>query len=366
MFYRQTYANINLKNLAHNCVQLSSRLRSNQKFFAIVKANAYGHGATVVAQTLAKCGVDLFGVATLDEALSLRNQGVRGQIFVLDGLQGPVEVYEQYALIPVLHAKEELVQIVAAAQSGFMVSLKVDTGMGRLGFFTEELPEVLTVLKNKNLVLNSIISHLACADQGTEFVAEPLQKFQEVERLVKAQGFENVAFSLHNSAATLDAVPSEWQWYRPGLALYGCYPNARQKSLLDLQPVLEWKTEITSLKTFASGQSIGYGATHVTERTSRIAILPVGYADGYARALSNCGFVLVHGKRAPVVGRVSMDLTAIDVTDISDAAYGSEVTLLGADGDDCITASDLAGWVKTIPYEILCGISARVPRKYVS
>lgn len=366
MFYRQTYVNINLKNLAHNCVQLCSRLQPGQKFFAIVKANAYGHGATMVAQTLDKCGVDLFGVATLDEALTLRNQDVRGQIFVLDGLQGPVSVYEQYALIPVLHAQEELRLVADAAQAGFMVSLKIDTGMGRLGFFPNELPEILTLLKNKHLVLNSVISHLACADQGAEFVVEPLQKFHEVVTLVKEYGFENVAFSLHNSAATLDAIPSRLQWYRPGLALYGCYPHARQQELLDLQAVLEWKTQIVSLKTFAAGQSLGYGATHVTKRTSRIAVLPVGYADGYVRALSNCGFVLVHGKRAPVVGRVSMDLTTIDVTDIPEAQYGSEVTLLGADGGDCITGTEMAGWAKTISYEILCGISARVPRKYVS
>lgn len=347
-------------------MQLCSRLHTGQKFFAIVKANAYGHGATMVAQTLAKSGVELFGVATLDEALLLRNQGVRGQIFVLDGLQGPVDIYAQYALIPVLHASEELDLVAQSADAGFMVSLKVDTGMGRLGFYPDELPQVLQTLKNKNLILNSVITHLASADESAENVILPSQKFQAVERLVKEHGFENVAFSLHNSAATLDAVPSEWQWYRPGLALYGCYPNARQKSLLDLQPVLEWKTQIVSLKRFAAGQSIGYGATYVTKRESRIAILPVGYADGYVRALSNCGFVLIHGKRAPVVGRVSMDLTAVDVTDIPEAVYGSEVTLLGADGEDCITAADLAGWVKTIPYEILCGISGRVPRRYLS
>ncbi len=214
--------------------------------------------------------------------------------------------------------------------------------------------------------MTAVFTHLARADESADFVAEPARRFSQIVDSVRNAGFPNVSFSLHNSAATLDAVSAIGDWYRPGLALYGCYPNARQKELAELAPVLEWKTVITSLKDFPAGAAIGYGGTFVTRRASRIAILPVGYADGYSRHLSNVGFALVRGCRAPVVGRVSMDLTAVDVTDIPFASYGDSVTLIGADGSARISAEDVAAWAGTISYEILCGISRRVPRVYVS
>lgn len=364
MTYRPTQALIHLDHLRHNHQALLQNLESKQQFFGVVKSDAYGHGADEIAKTLFELGTRNFGVATLDEGLALRQVLPDVQIVILDGLHGPMAEYEKHQLVPVIHCSDELQILKRTAKPGFKIVLKVDTGMGRLGFFPDELQEILLCVREQKWELQAVMTHLAKADESPDCVESPFAIFQKVQQQCVALGFGACDFSFHNSAALIDHEKTDFNWCRPGIALYGAYPNERQRSKMALKPVLEWQTEIISLKNYPKGAPIGYGGTFVTERASQIALLPVGYADGYPRLLSNCGEVLVNGKRAPVVGRVSMDLTAIDVTDIPNVTYRNRVTLIGKNGDEQIFAEDVAKKAGTISYEILCGISKRVPRIY--
>lgn len=364
-FYRQTRAIISWTRLQKNLATLQGLVGPKRDIFALVKANAYGHGAAEVSQKLEEWGVQVFGVATLDEGVALRESGIKGHIYILDGVHGPLDVYSQHKLKPFIHSEGELQLLKNAAPANFSVGLKVDTGMGRLGFFPEDIPHALQIFKDKGVRVECLVSHLARADEGFAHVKKPFQEFEKVRQQLVEWGHDSLQLSLHNSAATIDQVESDYHWFRPGIAMYGAYPHVRQQEKATLEPVLEFKTTVISLKNYPAGSPIGYGGTFVTKEDSRIAILGVGYADGYPRLASNRGEVLVRGQRAPIVGRISMDLMAIDVSDVVGVTHGDEVTLIGYDGSDCIRAEDVASWAETISYEIFCGISARVPRVYV-
>lgn len=365
---RPTLCFIDLAALRWNLRQIKAKVGPDIKILSMIKANAYGHGAPAVAKALADEGAYAFGVATFEEAIELRQAGIRQPILVVAG------VYAEQAgefidnqLTPVAHDLEAMKRLNAAAQgrdAPMSVHIKIDTGMGRLGFLPADIASWLPELqKLKALKIEGVFSHFSQAESVRgEYTQKQLRVFRDVVAWFRSQMVPLPLAHLANSAATITLPAAYFDMVRPGIMLYGPYPSPEMKSQIELRPVLSWKTRVMQLKRVPTGTSISYGQTFVTQRESLIATLPVGYADGYQRLLSNRGEVLLNGKRAPVVGRVCMDLTMVDVTDIADVQHGNEVVLLGRQDAAEITADEMAAWANTISYEILTSISARVPR----
>ncbi|MBI2338784.1 MAG: alanine racemase [Deltaproteobacteria bacterium] len=369
--YRPTTAEIDLNALRHNAREIRKRVPKERSIMAIVKANAYGHGALFCTRALEGCGIHDFGVATVEEGIELRGGGSRANIFVLGGLltSSPDE-FLRHRLRPVLHQLDEVRRFAVYLKETnreCQAHIKLDTGMGRLGIFPSEIEMLVSILKaNPLLKVEGVLTHLARADE-TE--PEPSERqftiFCELKRILSEKGVNAPIFHIANSAAIIDERLNGFEMVRPGIILYGAYPHERHRTKINLKPVLMLKSRVISLKRFGPGSPISYGGTFVTKRESLIATLPIGYADGYPRLVSNKASVLVRGKRAPVVGRVCMDLTMVDVTDVPGATLGDEAVLIGLQGAEQIRACDLAQWADTISYEIFCGISSRVPRVYL-
>jgi len=365
---RPTLCFVDLDALRWNFRQIRSKVGPQVKILSMVKANGYGHGATAIATALAAEGSDAFGVATLEEGVELRQTGINLPILVLAGAYAEqVDRFFDHRLTPVVYDVESLKQLDAVVHSSdrdLQVHLKVDTGMGRLGLLAAEVDSWLpTIKKLKALKIEGVFSHFSHAESVEgHYTREQLRIFREVIERLRSGGIEPSVVHLANSAATITLPAAYFDMVRPGLMLYGIYPSPAMANQISLKPVLSWKTQVLQIKKVPAGTSISYGQTFITQRKSLIAILPIGYADGYPRLLSNRGEVLVNGKRAPVVGRVCMDLTMIDVTDIGGIRQGDEVVLLGRQGDAEISADEMAAWASTISYEILTSIGARVTR----
>ena len=365
---RPTLCTIDLAALRWNLRQARAKVGAQVKILSMVKANAYGHGAPAVARVLAEEGSDGFGVATLEEGVELRQAGIGKPILVVAGIY--VEQLDQFfenKLTPVVHDLESLRRLENAVQARgttMNVHLKIDTGMGRIGFLAAEIDSWLAELKKlRALQIEGVFSHFSTAeDVAGDFTRAQLVTFSNQVQRLRAEGIAPPLVHLANSAATITLPAAYFDMVRPGIMLYGIYPSAAMANQTELKPVLSWQTRIVQLKKVPAGTSISYGQTFVTERESFIATLPVGYADGYSRLLSNRGAALVRGRRAPVAGRVCMDLTMLDVTAIANVQQGDEVVLLGRQGDAEITADEMAGWANTISYEVLTSIAARVPR----
>ena len=365
---RPTVCFVDLNALGWNFRQIRSKVGSQVKVLSMVKANGYGHGAAAISKALAAEGSDAFGVATTEEGVELRQAGICTPILVLAGAYpDQVDQFFDNSLTPVIHALaslEELDAIVHRRKKSLNVHLKIDTGMGRIGLLAAEFNSWLPKIKTlKALKIEGVFSHFSHAEsvEGS-YTRQQLRTFQGIVERLRAEGIFPSLVHLANSAATITLPQAYFDMVRPGLMLYGIYPSPAMASQICLKPVLSWKTRILQLKKVPAGSSISYGQTFVTKRESFIATLPIGYADGYPRLLSNRGEVLVTGKRAPVAGRVCMDLTMIDVIDIGKIQQGDEVVLLGRQGDAEISADDMAAWADTISYEILTSIGARVPR----
>ncbi|HXG50586.1 MAG TPA: alanine racemase [candidate division Zixibacteria bacterium] len=365
---RPTVCFIDLDALRWNFRRVRAMVAPGIRILPMVKANAYGHGAVTVARTLEAQGADALGVATLEEALELREAGIRSPILVLAGTY-PAQAGDLLAhgLTPVVYNADglrDLERAVAGLGATLGVHVKVDTGMGRIGFLPSEIDSWLPELnKLKALKIEGLLSHFSRAESVEgDYTLRQLEAFRNVAHRLRAAGIAPPLIHIANSAATITLPEAHFDMVRPGLILYGVYPAASMANRIAVKPVLSWKTRILQLKKVPAGSSISYGQTFVTRRESLIATLPIGYADGYPRLLSNRGAVLVKGKRAPVVGRVCMDLTMIEVTDIPEVQPGDEVVLLGRQGEAEITADEIAAWSDTISYEILTSIGARVPR----
>jgi len=343
---------------------------------AVLKAHAYGHGAVECAHALEAEGADWFGVTTTDEGVALRDAGVRSRILLMTGFWrgDEEEVIRQNLTSTVWEAWQVESLDRAAARLGVPpqpVHLKVDTGMARLGVSRGELESLCGRIKTAARVsLEGVCTHFASSEVlDSQETAQQALQFEDALRTVRVSGLSPVF--LANSGAVV-ARPQSWKnMVRPGILLYGyCLrfqrggKTAEDVPPLDLAPVLSWKTRVLSLKRVGAGQRLGYGGTYTTKAPSRIAALPVGYADGLNRQLSSRGRVIVRGQYAPIVGLISMDLTLVDVTAVSGVEMGDEVILLGSSGVQSVTALDHARWASTAPYEILCAISKRVPRKY--
>jgi len=362
---RPTYAEISLGAFERNVDAIVSRLPAGTRLIALLKADAYGHGAVALAKRCAPDKVAMIGVALLEEALELRNAGIALPILVLGPLdETQVRIALDHDITLGVPGPEELEHVARVARErDVAIHLKLDSGMGRMGVVETELPGVVEMIRSApRLRIDAIYTHFANASDPTDpFTGEQLARFNTLVETLREAGVDAPKHHVANSAATLRGI-TEGNFVRVGIALYGGRaldqpPTANRQP--PTEPVMRWRTEIARLKDLPPGHAIGYGTTFVTQRASRIATLPVGYADGYNRRLSNRGEVLVRGKRAPVVGRVSMDLTTVDVTGI-DAEVGDEVVLLG----DEIGAEELAAKLDTISYEVFCNVSKRVPRLY--
>lgn len=371
---RPTIAEIDLDALEHNFNQIRKRVRQGTKILAVVKANAYGHGSVRVSSELQRLGVDFLGVATCEEGIELRKASITTPIIVLGGFfKGQSLDVNRYDLIPVIYNLESAKELSQQADKNnctVKIHLKIDTGMGRLGILPSETEHFIQQLqKLTSLEIDGVLSHLADNNQdhpsGLEFTQRQASLFKQQIEQLHQMGIDPQYEHLANSAAIIEKYPDDFNLVRPGIMLYGAYPSKTFEQVIDLKPVMSLKTEIISLKTVARDTSISYGRTFICKRESLIATLPIGYADGYTRFLSNKGEVLVRGRKVPVVGVVCMDLVMVDVTDVAGVSLGDEVVLMGSQGDQKITVEEIAEKTGTIAYEIMCSISPRVPRVYM-
>ncbi len=337
---------------------------------AIVKANAYGHGSVEIAQALAKEGVKQFAVASLDEGIALRQAGLSESIVVLGALfEEQVSDLIAHRLTPVVSDGRIIPALAKAVHSHpapYPIHLKVETGMGRLGFSSEELLTVLgNPLLHSPLKVEGLMTHLADAD-GTDstFTERQLSSFNALLEQIRLRGLTVPLVHAANSAAIVRFSDAHFSLVRPGIMLYGYHTLPASIPDPDLRPVLSLHTTVAQLRTIPQGSSVSYNGTFVAKRQTRIAVLPIGYADGYSRRLSHRGSVLIQGRRAPIVGLVCMDMIMVDVTDLAPVQVGETVTLIGQLGEESIWADEVADWIGTIPYEVLCGIGSRVPRIY--
>jgi alanine racemase len=374
---RPTWAEIDLNNLAANFNQIKQRVGAVAKVMAVVKANAYGHGAVQCARRLAKEGAEWFGVALPEEGMELRATGIGQPILVLGGFwEHQAQVCIQQRLTPVVYRLDMLSAMDQAARDAGVVAdvhVKLDTGMGRLGFRVDQLSEFLNGVRSfPNVRIDGLMTHFAAADDLAcqPLTTDQIKRFHEGVAMFREQGIQPTHLHLANSAAIYAHEDSWGTMVRPGGVLYGLWRDVLPITISDpgLQQVLSLHTRISLLKWVPAGETIGYGCTFEASRKSLIATLPIGYHDGYVRGLSNRAKVIVRGTYAPVVGRVSMDLTLVDVTDVPEVALNDCVTLLGSDRDHSnhtITAEELARIAGTLSYEITCGVGHRVPRIYV-
>lgn len=380
---RPTRAEINLANLRHNLRVLERSLLARERsgpapaIWGVLKADAYGHGAPAVARTLERAGVAGLCVALLEEGVELRAAGIRIPILVMGGYYGPrfdglAEILAN-GLTPVVYDPGQIERMASLARleghdDEVRVHLKVDTGMGRLGTSPREVHAMLEALsKHPQVKLDGLMTHLACADADDPSATfDQLRLFRELEQTARAAGHTPRVRHAANSAGMLRIPDAELDIVRPGIALFGVAP--RPDLAPELRPVMRVRTEIVALRSIAPGERIGYGHTWEASRPSLIATVPMGYADGLIRQLSNRGHALVRGRRAPIAGTVSMDLTMIDVTDIPGAKLGDEAVFVGAQegplGKDAIGVSEIAEHAGTIAWEVMTNISRRVPRFY--
>ena len=362
---RPTRADIDLAALSHNLRAVRARLRGS-KLYAVVKADAYGHGLGPIARAFEAQGVDGLCVALAEEGLMLRASGVTSPILVLSGAYGDAHERVLSAhLTPVIY---DYAQAAAFASAGHgkpvPVHLKIDTGMSRLGVTLPELGALLDALRAlPNLRLEGVMTHLASADSDPELTALQLRRFADALVLVRAAGHAPRFVHAANSAGAFLHAEAHHDLVRIGLALYGVAPA--EDAQAELRAVLSLRSEVLALRDVPVGAGVGYEQTFRAARPTRIATVPIGYGDGLMRAAGNRGSMLIGGKRCPIVGRISMDLTTLDVTDVPACAVGDEVMVIGAQGDTRLTAGDLADACGTIAYEVLTNISPRVPRVYL-
>lgn len=374
-FLKRCWAEINLDDLDQNLQHIRSLLPQETKIMAVVKANAYGHGDGMIALELQKQGISWFCVSNVDEAISLRKSGIEGHILILGTT--PVELVElliQYNLTQTVYSLEYAKQLSAALKSEnarLDCHLKIDTGMGRIGFLHHDhydaLEELLEVCKLPGLKATGIFTHYAVADELSEvsvdYTEKQLAAFKDIVLKLRAHGVELETVHTKNSAGIERLHDERFGYARAGIILYGLNPSGE---VVDpaIRPVMKLKSVVSMVKKVLPDTSISYGRKFVSDHEMVIATVPVGYADGFSRSLSGKAEFLVRGKRARVIGTVCMDQLMLDVSHIPGVTMGDEVTIFGRDGEEEISAADLAGMAGTISYEIICAVGHRVPRVY--
>lgn len=367
----RAWVEVNLSAIAHNVRQIRRFLSNNTALMAVVKADAYGHGATTVAQTVLKSGASWLGVATIPEGIELREAGIDAPVLVLGATytSEQIRAIAHWQLQPTLCTpKQALVfsetMAELAARHPLSVHLKLDTGMSRLGTPWQQAAEfVQLVHRLPHLKIASVYSHLATADDpNTTVMRQQHQRFESAIQQVRSTGITPPRLHLANSAGTLASSSLHYDLVRVGLAIYGLYPAPHFREVLDLRPALQVRARVTQVKTLQPGTGVSYGHQFVADRALPMAVVGIGYADGVPRNLSNKIRVLVRGQQVPQIGAITMDQLMLDVSQISDLQAGEVVTLLGQDGNQCISADDWADILGTISWEILCGFKHRLPR----
>ncbi|MCK4502965.1 MAG: alanine racemase [Desulfuromonadales bacterium] len=369
---RPTWVEIDLLALQHNLQQALSCCPDNQRLLAVVKADAYGHGAVAVTKALQSFGVGDFAVATLEEALELRRAGIEDELVVFGScFPGQEGAFLEYNLLPTLLDAETAIRLNNEAlkqQRKLRVHLKADSGMGRVGFLPDQLRDFLPKLRQLDgLIVAGFMSHFACADELSSTVtASQLLQFRSMLQMVHGAGIVPLDVHINNSAGLSRQECPECTMSRPGIMLYGGLPGTDFASQLDLLPVMHLRSCIAQLRPVPSGSGISYGHSYHAATNMQVAVLPIGYADGYNRLFSNCGRGIVHGQVVPVIGRVCMDWIMLDVSSVAEVKVGDCVTLLGAADGLTITGDQWASQLDTIAYEVFCRIGSRVQRRYVS
>jgi alanine racemase len=368
--HRRVVAYIKLDALEDNYALIRSRIPAAVKLLCVVKADAYGHGVLPVARLMESLGTDYLGVATMSEGVFLREKGIRLPVLVMGGCLPWEDIGEAAAksLTVAVHDPAMIERIGCAALEGtapLRVHVKVDTGMGRLGFLPGQLPTVFEALRMmEGVLVEGMMSHFASSEVRDAYGFAQIEKFRQALDIAEAEGPRPSVAHIANSGAVTVYPEALFNMVRVGINLYGSHPDRALAGLLPVRQVMTVTSRIASIRHFDGGAALSYGRTFVTDGSTMVAYVPVGYADGYPRYLSNRGVVLIRGERCPVVGRVCMDWLLVNVSHLRSVEVGDEVVLLGGEGPAVVTADELAEKAGTIPYEILCKISARVPRVY--
>lgn len=363
-----TYIEVDLDAIAHNVRTLKAFIGPSVELIAVVKANAYGHGLVPVAQTVLKHGVSRLAVGRLSEGLQLRQAGITAPVLALCYLMpDELRIAVERDLVPTVGEMESALVVSAlgaARQKPVPVHVKIDTGMGRYGVMPDQAVSFFNQIATlPGLVVEGIFTHFATADERDKtFTREQFQIFQDVLAELSAAGHPIPLLHAANSAAALDLPETHLNAVRSGLALYGMYPSNEVSHALSLKPALTLKSHVASVRQLPAGASISYGRSYITPRSMTVALVPIGYGDGYHRLLSNRGAVLINGRRAPIVGRVCMDQVVVDVSGCGPVALNDEVVLIGQQGDERIIVEEIAGWAETINYEVTTSLLARLPR----
>ncbi|MGD9849990.1 MAG: alanine racemase [Nitrospirales bacterium] len=367
-------ASVDLTAIRHNYRAICLRLLPHTRILAIVKADAYGHGAASIARALQGLGVFGFGVASVHEGAVLREGGIQNPILVMGPLQSAhIKNLLQYSLTPVISHRailSELIALLPKNAAPYPVHLKVDTGLHRLGMDPEHILEIFGITRQPKspVTISGLMTHFADADNpDSTFTALQLARFRSLTDHIQSVGCSLPVLHVANSAGILFYKEAHFDMVRPGLMLYGYAPShPGQASPILLKPVLAATTYVAHLRTLQAGDIVGYNALFRATRPSKIAVLPVGYTHGFPRKLTGTGHVLIQGEQAPIIGKICMDMMMVDVTEIPHATIGQEVCLLGTQGTRSISAEDYAKWLDTIPYEVLCGIGGKAKKIYQS
>jgi len=364
-------AYIDLGILEENYRKIRGKLSPNVSLLCVVKADAYGHGAVEVSRHLESLGVYYLGVATLDEGIELRVNKIKSPILVMSGVMpwDELDTVVQYELTPVVYDLSVLKTICDGAKNFLQplrIHLKFDTGMGRLGFMHHEMTKVMDLIADaKNLVVEGLMSHFSSSEIRDDYGEKQVQEFKKIIEEFYRGGFRPRDIHMANSSAIVNYPDSHFTMVRTGISLYGAHSAQELKALLPTRQVMKFASKVALIKEFPAGSALSYGRTYVTEIRTKVAYIPVGYADGYPRSLSNKGYVLIGNNRTNIVGRICMDWFLVDITGHDNVNVGDEVTLLGESGMNVISAEEMGELDGTIPYEILCRISKRVNRVYI-
>ena len=369
--FRPAFLEVNLRNVAFNVKNIRRKLGQRIEFLAVVKADAYGHGAYEVSKVVLENGADLLGVAILEEGIELREKGIQAPILILypefSGREKKVLEYDLQATVSDLDFARNLSLEAAKLKKTADICVKVDTGMGRYGLAPDEAYRFVKRIRDlENIKVKGILSQLSSAEEKEDdFTFQQISSFNKVLKKLEELNRGFLSKSIANSSAVLNLPETYFNQVRVGLLLYGVYPSPEVARSVEVKPVLSFKSRMLFLKEVDKGTPIGYGRSYITSRKSKVATVPLGYADGFGRLLSNKAQVLIHGKRAPVIGRVCMDAFMVDVTEIPQAKAGDELVLIGKQGEEEITVDEFAAWNQSISYEVLTRMGKRLPKVYL-
>ena len=364
------WVEVDLDAMKSNLEKVKELMGNGARILLVVKADAYGHGAVRIAQFASQCGVHMFGVATIDEGKELRENGITEPILILSPIlpseiPGAIEYGLAVSVSSYSFAKD-VSRIAVAIGKGCPIHVEVDTGMGRAGVRADvAVEEVEKISGLDGIELEGIFTHFPVSDVDEEFTLAQIRQFSQIVERLRAQGIDFKYVHSANSAGIINFPSSYFNLVRPGLVVFGNHPSINLKDRLELTPIMSFKTKLVLVKELEEGMSVSYGRTFITTKKTTVGVIPVGYGHGLSHRLSNRGQVLYRGRRVPIIGRITMDMTMIDLTGFDNPEVGEEIVLFGRQGEAEITIDEIAGIVGTLNYEILCGISKRVTRVYI-